>query len=89
MDARILLILAGMELELIRERTNRLLEEKRKRGLKGGRPKHPFLSDSKKFALMLFDGQSWAMAPKHGTGRANNHVSSSTTRPGVYALVQQ
>jgi DNA invertase Pin-like site-specific DNA recombinase len=50
MGARILLIIAEMELEFIRERTTRSLEEKRKRGIKGGRPKHPFFSDPKKFA---------------------------------------
>ncbi len=50
MAARILLIIAEMELEFIRERTTRSLEEKRKRGIKGGRPKHAFFSDPKKFA---------------------------------------
>ncbi len=50
MAARILLIIAEMELEFVKERTARSLEEKRKRGLKGGRPKHPFFSDPRKFA---------------------------------------
>ena len=50
MAARILLIIAEMELEFIRERTTRSLEEKRRRGIKGGRPRHPFFSDPKKFA---------------------------------------
>jgi DNA invertase Pin-like site-specific DNA recombinase len=50
MGARILLIIAEMELEFIRERTTRSREEKRKRGIKGGRPKHPFFSDPRKFA---------------------------------------
>ena len=45
--------------------------------------------DESKFALMFYDDQNWAVAPKHFTDQANNHVSSSTTRPGVYALVQQ
>jgi hypothetical protein len=45
--------------------------------------------DESKFALMLYDGQNWAISPKHFTDQANNHVSSSTTRSGVYALVQQ
>jgi hypothetical protein len=45
--------------------------------------------DESKFALMFYDGQQWAIAPKHFADPANNHVSSSTTRPGVYALVQQ
>jgi hypothetical protein len=42
MAGRILLIIAGMELEFIRERTTRSLLERQKRGIKGGRPKHPF-----------------------------------------------
>jgi DNA invertase Pin-like site-specific DNA recombinase len=50
MAARILLIIAEMELEFIRERTARSLAEKRRRGIKGGRPRHPFFSDPKKFA---------------------------------------
>ncbi len=45
--------------------------------------------DESKFALMFYDGQNWAMAPKHFVDHENNHVSSSSTRPGVYALVQQ
>ena len=45
--------------------------------------------DESKFALMFYDGQNWSVAPKHLADQANNHVSSSTTRTGVYGLVQQ
>jgi DNA invertase Pin-like site-specific DNA recombinase len=43
-------VFAEMELEYNRERTKKSLQERRKRGIKGGRPKHPFFSDPKKFA---------------------------------------
>lgn len=43
-------VFAEMELEYNRERTLKSLAERRKRGINGGRPKHPFFSDPKKFA---------------------------------------
>ncbi len=49
--AYILGIVAEMEADFNRERTKHSLEARRKRGIKGGRPKHPFFSDPKKFAL--------------------------------------
>ena len=49
--AYILGIVAEMEADFNRERTKHSLEARRKRGIKGGRPKHPFFSDAKKFAL--------------------------------------
>jgi DNA invertase Pin-like site-specific DNA recombinase len=45
-------IVAEMELEFNRERTQRSLELKRQRGIKGGRPRHPILSDPKKLAII-------------------------------------
>ena len=41
-----------MELDFNRERTRRSLEMKRQRGIKGGRPRHPILSDPKKLAII-------------------------------------
>jgi DNA invertase Pin-like site-specific DNA recombinase len=43
-------VFAEMELEYNRERTRESLEARRKRGIKGGRPRHPFFSDSRKFS---------------------------------------
>lgn len=45
-------IVAEMELDFNRERTRRSLEMKRQRGIKGGRPRHPILSDPKKLAII-------------------------------------
>ena len=45
-------IVAEMELEFNQERTRRSLELKRQRGIKGGRPRHPILSDPKKLAII-------------------------------------
>lgn len=45
--------------------------------------------DESRFALMRYDGTTWAVAPKLYQDAASNHVSASVTGLGVYALVQQ
>lgn len=45
--------------------------------------------DESKFALMRYDGQRWAPAPKQANDPPNRYVSATIGAPGVYALVQQ
>ena len=45
--------------------------------------------DESKFALMLYDGQRWAPAPKQANDPPHRYVSATIGAPGVYALVQQ
>ena len=53
-------IVAEMEADYNRERTRRALGERRKRGIKGGRPRDPVLSDPKKLAMIkdLYNAKS-------------------------------
>ncbi len=57
-------VFAEMEMEYIRERTKGALEERRKRGIHGGRKKHPVLSDPRKLAAIrkLYDSRQYTMA---------------------------
>jgi len=56
-------IVAEMELEFNQERTRRSLELKRQRGIKGGRPRHPILSDPKKLAMIreMYDSKRYTV----------------------------
>lgn len=56
-------IVAEMELDFNRERTQRSLELKRQRGIKGGRPRHPILSDPKKLAIIreMYDSKRYTV----------------------------
>ena len=56
-------IVAEMELDFNRERTRRSLEMKRQRGIKGGRPRHPILSDPKKLAIIreMYDSKRYTV----------------------------
>jgi DNA invertase Pin-like site-specific DNA recombinase len=56
-------IVAEMELEFNQERTRRSLELKRQRGIKGGRPRHPILSDPKKLAIIreMYDSKRYTV----------------------------
>jgi DNA invertase Pin-like site-specific DNA recombinase len=56
-------IVAEMELDFNRERTRRSLELKRQRGIKGGRPRHPILSDPKKLAIIreMYDSKRYTV----------------------------
>ena len=45
--------------------------------------------DESKFALMVYDGQRWAPAPKQANDPPNRYVSATIGAPGIYALVQQ
>ena len=56
-------IVAEMELDFNRERTRRSLEMKRQRGIKGGRPRHPILSDPKKLAMIreMYDSKRFTV----------------------------
>src|SRR5215210_6089002 len=58
--AYILGIVAEMEADFNRERTKHSLEARRKRGIKGGRPRHPVLSDPKKLRVIegLYDSKN-------------------------------
>ena len=57
-------VFAEMEMEYIRERTRVSLQERRKRGIQGGRKKHPVLSDPRKLAAIrkLYDSKQYTMA---------------------------
>ena len=56
-------IVAEMELDFNRERTRRSLELKRQRGIKGGRPRHPILSDPTKLAIIreMYDSKRYTV----------------------------
>jgi DNA invertase Pin-like site-specific DNA recombinase len=57
-------VFAEMEMEYIRERTKGALDERRKRGIHGGRKRHPILSDPPKLAAIrkLYDSKQYTMA---------------------------
>ena len=57
-------IVAEMEAEFNRERTKQSLEARRKRGITGGRPRHPVLSDPKKLEVI----QDMYNSKKHTVG---------------------
>jgi len=56
-------VVAEMELDFNRERTRHSLDLKRQRGITGGRPRHPILSDPKKLAIIreMYDSKRYTV----------------------------